>query len=40
MGQVTRVSRRVALVNAEAWQDDRNKPIALAQLTIPLSPGE
>ncbi|MFN9580388.1 MAG: PaaI family thioesterase, partial [Novosphingobium sp.] len=28
-GTVTRAGRRVALVNAEAWQDDRAKPIAL-----------
>lgn len=40
MGQVTRAGRRVALVNAEAWQDDRAKPIALAQLKILLSPSE
>lgn len=38
MGQVTRAGRRVALVNAEAWQDDRSKPIALAQMKILLSP--
>ncbi|MFN5778201.1 MAG: hypothetical protein ACK44O_01835 [Novosphingobium sp.] len=25
-GTVTRAGRRVALVNAEAWQDDRAKP--------------
>lgn len=40
VGQVTRVGRRVALVNAEAWQDDRSKPIALAQMKVLLSPGE
>ncbi len=40
MGQVTRAGRRVALVNAEAWQDDRTKPIALAQMKILLSPAE
>ncbi|WP_374282173.1 PaaI family thioesterase [Novosphingobium sp.] len=38
MGTVTRAGRRVALVNAEAWQDDRSKPIALAQMKILLSP--
>lgn len=38
MGQVTRAGRRVALVNVEAWQDDRSKPIALAQMKILLSP--
>lgn len=40
MGQVTRAGRRVALVNAECWQDDRSKPIALAQMKILLSPAE
>ena len=39
-GVVTRAGRRVALVNAEAWQDDRTKPIALAQMKILLSPAE
>ena len=37
-GQITRAGRRVALVNAAAWQDDRTKPIALAQMKILLSP--
>jgi uncharacterized protein (TIGR00369 family) len=37
VGQVTRAGRRVALVNAEAWQDDRTKPIALAQMKVLLS---
>lgn len=40
LGQVTRAGRRVALVNAECWQDDRSKPIALAQMKILLSPAE
>ncbi len=40
MGSVTRAGRRVALVNAECWQDDRAKPIALAQMKILLSPAE
>lgn len=40
MGNVTRAGRRVALVNAEAWQDDRSKPIALAQMKVLLSPAE
>ncbi|WP_309621910.1 PaaI family thioesterase [Novosphingobium sp.] len=40
MGTVTRAGRRVALVNAEAWQDDRSKPIALAQMKLLLSPDE
>lgn len=39
-GTVTRAGRRVALVNAEAWQDDRSKPIALAQMKVLLSPDE
>lgn len=38
VGRVTRAGRRVALVNAEAWQDDRAKPIALAQMKILLTP--
>jgi len=40
MGTVTRAGRRVALVNAACWQDDRAKPIALAQMKILLSPAE
>lgn len=40
MGTVTRAGRRVALVNAACWQDDRAKPIALAQMKILLSPDE
>ena len=40
MGTVTRAGRRVALVNVEAWQDDRTKPIALAQMKILLSASE
>ncbi|MFM5954075.1 MAG: PaaI family thioesterase [Novosphingobium sp.] len=40
MGTVTRAGRRVALVNAECWQDDRKKPIALAQMKVLLSPAE
>ena len=39
-GTVTRAGRRVALVNAEAWQDDRTKPIALAQIKVLLIPAE
>ncbi len=39
-GSVTRAGRRVALVNVEAWQDDRSKPIALAQMKMLLSPAE
>ena len=40
MGKVTRAGRRVALVNAECWQDDPAKPIALAQMKVLLSPAE
>jgi len=39
-GRVTRAGRRVALVNAECWQDDPAKPIALAQMKILLSPDD
>lgn len=39
-GNVTRAGRRVALVNIEAWQDDRTKPIALAQIKVLLVPAE
>ncbi|MFO1255845.1 MAG: PaaI family thioesterase [Sphingomonadaceae bacterium] len=38
MGKVMRAGRRVALVNAECWQDDRTRPIALAQMKVLLSP--
>ena len=37
-GQITRAGRRIALINVTAWQDDRAKPIALAQMKILLSP--
>ena len=40
VGKVTRSGRRVAVVNAEAWQDDPAKPIALAQMKVLLSPAE
>jgi uncharacterized protein (TIGR00369 family) len=40
LGEVTRVGRRVALVNASAWQDDPAKPIALAQMKVLLSAEE
>jgi len=40
MGQVTRAGRRVALVNAEAWQEDRTRPFALAQMKFLLNPAE
>lgn len=38
IGKVTRAGRRVALVNAECWQEDPTKPIALAQMKFLLSP--
>ncbi len=40
MGTVTRAGRRVALVNAECWQEDRTRPIALAQMKVLLSAPE
>ncbi|MGH6787382.1 MAG: PaaI family thioesterase [Novosphingobium sp.] len=39
-GTVTRAGRRVALIQAECWQDDRAKPIALAQMKVLLSAAE
>ena len=39
-GTVTRAGRRVALVNATCWQDDPDRPIALAQLKVLLSANE
>jgi uncharacterized protein (TIGR00369 family) len=35
-GKVTRIGNRVANVEAHAWQDDRSRPIASAQLTARL----
>ena len=37
-GKGGKAGRRVVHVLAEAWQDDRKKPIALAQMKILLSP--
>ena len=37
-GRIVRAGRRIAVVDCEAWQDDRSKPIALAQLKIALMP--
>ena len=37
-GRVVRAGRRVAVIDCEAWQDDRAKPIALAQMKILISP--
>ncbi len=36
VGRVTRAGRRIANVQAEAWQGDRDKPIATAFLNIAL----
>lgn len=38
VGRVTRAGRRLACVSAEAWQDNRDKPIATALMNILLSP--
>ena len=40
IGRVTRAGRRLAVVSAEAWQDDRDKPIATAIMNIMLSANE
>jgi uncharacterized protein (TIGR00369 family) len=32
IGEVTRLGRTMANVEARAWQDDRDKPIAMAQM--------
>lgn len=37
---VTRQGRRVASVTAEAWQDDRSKPIAIAHAHFLVTPPE
>ena len=38
IGRVTRAGRRVANVGAEAWQDNRDKPIATCWMNFLLSP--
>ena len=35
-GKVTRVGNRIANVEAHAWQEDRSRPIASAQMTARL----
>jgi uncharacterized protein (TIGR00369 family) len=40
LGRVTRAGRRLAVVSAEAWQDDPAKPIATALMNVLLSPAE
>ena len=37
VGKVTRAGRRIANVSAEAWQDDPNKPIAIAWMNVLLA---
>lgn len=34
VGLVTRIGARIANVEAVAWQEDRNKPIARARMTV------
>jgi len=34
IGRVIREGRRLANVSAEAWQDDRSRPIAMAQMHV------
>jgi uncharacterized protein (TIGR00369 family) len=38
-GRVTRIGTRIANVTAEAWQDDRSKPIAIAKMNLLLDRG-
>jgi uncharacterized protein (TIGR00369 family) len=38
VGRVTRAGRRLAVVSAEAWQEDRTRPIATALINVLLSP--
>lgn len=40
VGMVTRLGRRVASVHAEAWQDDRRRPIATALAHFLVVPEE
>lgn len=39
-GRVTRLGRRIATVQTEAWQDDRQKPVASAVAHLLLTPVE
>jgi uncharacterized protein (TIGR00369 family) len=39
-GRVTRLGRRIATVQTEAWQDDRQKPVATAVVHLLLTPVE
>lgn len=36
IGRITRLGTRVANVEASAWQDDRDKPIAIARMNVLL----
>ena len=38
LARVTRLGRRLANVSAEAWQDDRTRPVAAAWMNIRLAP--
>lgn len=38
VGRITRAGRRLVVVNAEAWQDDPDKPIASALMNVMISP--
>jgi uncharacterized protein (TIGR00369 family) len=37
LGRITRLGSRVANLEAIAWQDDRDKPIALARMNVLLA---
>jgi uncharacterized protein (TIGR00369 family) len=39
LGSVTRLGARIANVEAQAWQDNRDKPIAAARMNLLLSRG-
>jgi len=38
-GRVTRIGARIANVTAEAWQNDRSRPIAIAKMILLLDRG-
>ncbi len=39
-GRITRLGRRIATVQTEAWQDDRGRPVASAVAHFLLAPAE
>lgn len=39
LGRITRLGTRVANLEACAWQEDRDKPIAIARMNVLLSKG-